>query len=99
MPEIITDIRRLRKRFVAVPEDDPLVMPTDPIQSRLWQLAAQIIQGEDMYTREEIIDRIQRHTSVTPERATQGFIMMLEAQAIRLTLNPSLFYLGTSTPF
>lgn len=99
MPEIITDIRRLRKRFVAVPEDDPLVMPTDPIQSRLWQLAAQVIQGEDMYTREEIIARIQQHTSVTPERATQGFIMMIEAQAIRPTLNPSLFYLGTSTPF
>lgn len=99
MPEIITDIRRLRKRFVAVPEGDETVMPTDPTQLRLWQLAAQIIEGNDMYTREEIIDRIQRHTSVTPERAAQGFIMMLEGHAVRPTLNPSLFYLGISTPF
>jgi len=66
---------------------------------KLIALAQRVIEGENSYSREEIIDRIKEATNVNQERADRGFTLILQAGAIEQTINPELYYLVGSTPF
>lgn len=66
--------------------------------ARLIALAHRVIPGEDSYTREEIVERIQEATGVSGERAEKGFNLILQAGAIVPTLRDR-YYLAGSTPF
>lgn len=66
---------------------------------KLIALAQRVIEGENSYSREEIIERIKEATNVNQERAERGFNLILQAGAIEQTINPELYYLVGSTPF
>lgn len=65
---------------------------------KLIALAQKLIEGDNSYTRPEIIDRIKKVTQVSQERAERGFNLLLEAGAIEPTLGDR-YYLTGSTPF
>ena len=67
-------------------------------KERLKNIAQGVIEPEDAYTKDQIVERIMRKTGVTLERAENGFKMMLESGAIEDTQSGK-FYLGGSTPF
>lgn len=62
-------------------------------------VAEKLLETERMYTRQEIVDLLLIKTKGDVDRAERGFVLMTNAGAIKATLNPALFYLGTSTPF
>jgi len=65
---------------------------------KLIALAQRVIEGENSYSREEIIARIKEATNVNQERADRGFTLILQAGAIEPTLGDR-YYLTGSTPF
>ena len=65
---------------------------------KLIALAQRVIEGENSYSREEIIERIKEATNVNQERADRGFNLILQAGAIEPTLGDR-YYLTGSTPF
>jgi hypothetical protein len=89
----ITTGKRIRK--VALEPEQPI---KELDKTKLIALAQRVIEGENSYTKEEIIERIKKATNVNQERAENGFNLILEAGAIDPTgLNS--YYLATSTPF
>lgn len=66
---------------------------------KLIALAQRVIERENSYNKEEIIERIKEATNVNQERAEVGFNLILQAGAIEPTINPELYYLVGSTPF
>lgn len=66
---------------------------------KLIALALRVIEGENSYRIEEIIERIKEATNVNQEIAERGFNLILQAGAIEQTINPELYYLVGSTPF
>jgi len=65
---------------------------------KLIALAHRVIEGENSYSKEEIIERIKEATNVNQERAERGFNLILQAGAIEPTLGDR-YYLTGSTPF
>lgn len=65
---------------------------------KLIALAQRVIEGENSYSREDIIERIKEATNVNQERAERGFNLILQAGAIEPTLGDR-YYLTGSTPF
>ena len=65
---------------------------------KLIALAHRVIEGENSYSKEEIIERIKEATNVNQERAERGFNLILQAGAIEPTLGDR-YYLTSSTPF
>ncbi len=65
---------------------------------KLIALAQRVIERENSYSREEIIERIKEATNVNQERAERGFNLILQAGAIEPTLGDR-YYLTSSTPF
>jgi len=76
----------------------PESKPEEIDAARLIALAQRVIEGENSYTREEIVERIGEATGVIRERAERGFNLMLQAGAIVPTLRDR-YYLAGSTPF
>lgn len=74
--------------------------PTEPLLDvdKLKALAYSIIEPENSYTKEEVIERIIKATKVSPDRANKGFNLLLQAGALEPTLGGS-YYLTGSTPF
>jgi hypothetical protein len=67
-------------------------------KTKLIALAQRVIEGENSYSKEEIIARIKKATNVNEERADKGFNLILQAGAIEATLGDRYFLTG-STPF
>ena len=65
---------------------------------KLIALAQRVIEGEDSYSKADIIARIKEATNVSQERAERGFNLILQAGAIELTPGDR-YYLTGSTPF
>jgi hypothetical protein len=65
---------------------------------KLIALAQRVIEGENSYSKEEIVARIKEATNVNQERAERGFTLILQAGAIEPTLGDR-YYLTGSTPF
>jgi len=93
----ITKVKRLSLREVKLPE--PEIKTKEIDRPKLIALAQRVIEGENSYSREDIIKRIKEATNVNQERAERGFNLILQAGAIEQTINPELYYLTGSTPF
>lgn len=101
-------IPRIRSKFPSIqdevtpdvkPEIKPPTPPAAPIDKpKLIGLAYKIIEGENNYSKEGLINLIKEATNVTPERAAAGFNLFLENGIINST-HVGRFYLAGSTPF
>jgi hypothetical protein len=87
----------LREDIKYLPEPEIKAQEID--KPKLIALAQRVIEGENSYSREDIIERIKEATNVSQERAERGFNLILQAGAIEQTINPELYYLVSSTPF
>jgi len=65
---------------------------------KLIALAQEIIEGDNSYSKEDIVARIKEATNVKQERAERGFNLILQAGAIETTPGDR-YYLTGSTPF
>ena len=91
-------IRKVELREDIKPHPEPKVKAQEIDRPKLIALAQRVIEGENSYSREEIIERIKEATNVNQERADRGFNLILQAGAIEPTLGDR-YYLTGSTPF
>ena len=91
-------IRKVELREDIKPHPEPKVKAQEIDRPKLIALAQRVIEGENSYSREEIIERIKEATNVNQERAERGFNLILQAGAIEPTLGDR-YYLTGSTPF
>ena len=99
--ESITTGERIKKvelREDIKPHPEPEIKAQEIDRPKLIALAQRVIEGENSYTKEEIIERIKGATNVNQERAERGFNLILQAGAIEPTLGDR-YYLTGSTPF
>ena len=97
----ITTGERIRKVELTEdikPHPEPKVKAQEIDKPKLIALAQRVIEGENSYSREEIIERIKEATNVSQERAERGFNLILQAGAIEPTLGDR-YYLTGSSPF
>jgi hypothetical protein len=81
-----------------IKQPQPEIKAKEIDKPKLIALAQRVIQGENIYSKEEIVARIKEATNVNQERAERGFNLILQAGAIEPTLGDS-YYLTGSTPF
>ena len=91
-------IKKAELREDIKPHQEPEIKPQEIDEPNLIALAQRVIEGEDSYYKEEIIERIKEATNVNQERAERGFNLILQAGAIEPTLRDR-YYLTGSTPF
>ena len=91
-------IKKVQLREDIKPHPEPKVQAQEINKPKLIALAQRVIEGENSYSREEIIERIKEATNVNQERADRGFNLILQAGAIEPTLGDR-YYLTGSTPF
>jgi hypothetical protein len=89
-------IKKVELREDIKPHSEPELKEID--KPKLIALAKRVIEGENSYTKEEVIERIKEATNVSWERAERGFNLMLQAGAIE-PLGDRYYYLTGSTPF
>jgi len=91
-------IKKVELREDIKPHPEPEIKAQEIDRPKLIALAQKVIEGENSYSREEIIERIKEATNVNQERAERGFNLILQAGAIEPTLGDR-YYLTASTPF
>ena len=91
-------IKKVELREDIKPHPEPKVKAQEIDKPKLIALAQRVIEGENSYSKEEIIARIKEATNVNQERADRGFNLILQAGAIEPTLGDR-YYLTGSTPF
>ena len=91
-------IRKVELREDIKPHPEPEIKAQEIDKPKLIALAQRVIEGENNYSREEIVTRIKEATNVSQERADRGFNLILQAGAIEPTLGDR-YYLTGSTPF
>ena len=79
-------IRKVELREDIKPHPEPKVKAQEIDRPKLIALAQRVIEGENSYSREDIIERIKEATNVNQERAERGFNLILQAGAIGLSL-------------
>ena len=92
-------IKKVELREDIKPYPEPEIKAQEIDKPKLIALAQRVIEGENSYSKEEIVARIKEATNVNQERAERGFNLILQAGAIEQTINPELYYLVGSTPF
>lgn len=91
-------IRKVELREKYKPHPEPEIKAQEIDKRKLITLAQRVIEGENSYSKEEIVARIKEATNVNQERAERGFNLMLQAGAIAPTPRDN-YYLTGSTPF
>ncbi len=91
-------IKKVELREDIKPHPEPEIKAQEIDRPKLIALAQRVIEGENSYTKDEIIERIKEATNVNQERAERGFNLILQAGAIEPTLGDR-YYLTGSTPF
>ena len=91
-------IKKVELREDIKPHPETEVKAKEIDRPKLIALGHRVIEGENSYTKEEIIERIKKATNVSQERAERGFNLILQAGAIEPTLGDR-YYLTGSTPF
>lgn len=91
-------IKKVEIREDIKPHPEPKVKAQEIDRPKLMALTQRVIEGENSYSREEIIERIKEATNVNQERADRGFNLILQAGAIELTPG-GMYYLTGSIPF
>lgn len=67
---------------------------------RLWAIARKVLAPERSYTQDHVKTKLETYLKVSPERAAEGFILMVSHGVILPTYsNPPQYYLGDTTPF
>jgi hypothetical protein len=89
-------IKKVELREDIKPHPEPEIKPLEI--DKLIALAQRVIEGENNYSKAEIVARIKEATNVNQERAEIGFKLMLQAGALETTPVES-YYLTGSTPF
>jgi len=92
-------IRKVELREDIKPHPEPEIKAQEIDKPKLIALAQRVIEGENSYSKEDIVARIKEATNISQERADKGFNLILQAGAIEQTINPELYYLVGSTPF
>jgi len=92
-------IKKVELREDIKPYPEPEIKAQEIDKPKLIALAQRVIEGENSYSKEDIVARIKEATNVNQERAERGFNLILQAGAIEQTINPELYYLVGSTPF
>jgi hypothetical protein len=92
-------IRKVELREDIKPHPEPEINAQEIDKHKLIALAQRVIEGENSYSKEDIVARIKEATNVNQDRAERGFNLILQAGAIEQTINPELYYLVGSTPF
>ena len=91
-------IKKVELREDIKPHPEPEIKAKEIDKPKLIALTHRVIEGENNYSREDIIERIKEATNVNQERADRGFNLILQAGAIEPTLGDR-YYLTGSTPF
>lgn len=91
-------IKKVELREDIKPHPEPEIKAQEIDKPKLIALAQRVIEGENNYSREDIIERIKEATNVNQERAERGFNLILQAGAIEPTPGDR-YYLTGSTPF
>jgi hypothetical protein len=91
-------IRKVELREDIKPHLEVKIEAQEIDKPKLIALAQRIIEGENNYSREEIVAKITEATKVSQERAEIGFKLILQAGAIE-TISGDRYYLTGSTPF
>ena len=91
-------IKKVELREDIKPHPEPEIKAQEIDKPKLIALAHRVIEGDNSYSREDIIERIKEATNVNQERAEKGFTLILQAGAIEPTLGDR-YYLTGSTPF
>lgn len=94
--KVKVDLPQLEIEKIEKPQ--PLVKEAIVVDSKIVALAIEILEPEDCYKEEDIIDRIIEATKVNRERANKGFNLMVEDKAIEVILG-GWYILKGSTPF
>ena len=80
------------------PHPEPEVKAQEIDKPKLIALAHRVIEGDNSYSKEDIIVKIEKAINVSQERAERGFNLILQAGAIQLTPG-GMYYLTGSIPF
>lgn len=91
-------IKKVELREDIKPHPETEIKAQEIDRPKLIALAQRVIEGENSYSKEEIVARIKEATNVNQERAERGFNLILQAGAIEPTLGDR-YYLTASTPF
>ncbi len=91
-------IKKVELREHIKPHPEPEIKAQEIDKPKLIALAQRVIEGENSYSKEEVIAKIKEATNVSQERAERGFNLILQAGAIEPTLGDN-YYLTGSTPF
>lgn len=79
--------------------EKPQLLKKEPIvDNKIGALSLEILEPENCYKEEDIIDRIIEATKVNIDRAKKGFNLMLKDKAIEIILG-DWYILKGSTPF
>jgi hypothetical protein len=91
-------IKKVELREDIKPHPEPKIKAQEIDKPKLIALAQRVIEGENSYSKEEIVARLKEATNVNQERAEIGFKLMLQAGALETTPAET-YYLINSTPF
>jgi len=91
-------IKKVELREEDKPHPEPKLKTQEIDKPKLIALAQRAIEGNNSYSKEEIVVRIKEATNVNLERAERGFNLILQAGAIEPTPGDR-YYLTGSTPF
>jgi len=93
-----TTERRVELREDIKPHPEPEIKAQEIDRPKLIALAQRVIEGNNSYLKEELIERIKETTKVNRERAERGFNLIFEAGILE-TIQGDRYYLTGSTPF
>ena len=91
-------IKKVELREDIKPHPEPEIKAQEIDKPKLIALAQRVIEGENSYSKEDIVARIKEATNVNQERAERGFNLILQAGAIEY-IQGDRYYLTGSTPF
>jgi hypothetical protein len=91
-------IKKVELREDIKPHQEPDIKAQEIDKPKLIALAQKVMEGENSYSKEDIVTRIKEVTNVNQERAERGFNLILQAGAIEPTPGDR-YYLTGSTPF
>lgn len=91
-------IKKVELREDIKPHPETEIKAKEIDKPKLIALAQRVIEGENSYSREDLIERIKEATKVNRERAERGFNLMFEVGILE-TIQGDRYYLTGSTPF
>jgi hypothetical protein len=95
--DLVSSVTGQRIKIIDLSKVTPPEEPRDI--KKLFALAEGLLQPQNNYSQDEVVDAIKHNTKVTKERAEIGFNLILRAGAILKTITGERYYLSNSSPF